>query len=126
MARGIFALGMTHTVLIVEDAVDLREILELTLANAGFAVITAESARHALERVREFPHLDLVLADFNLPDGQNLVPTLKRMRPNLPVVVLSGDPYNARAELPEADAVLGKPVSGNTIVSELRRFLTAA
>ena len=112
--------------LIVEDALDLREILELTLSNAGFAVIAAESARHALQRVKELPRIDLVLADFNLPDGKDLVPTLKKLLPNMPVVVLSGDPYGARAELPEADAVLGKPVSGNAIVRELRRFLTAA
>ena len=112
--------------MVVEDGVDLREILELTLSNAGFAVILAESASDALERVKEFPDLDLVLADFNLPDGKSLVPTLKKLRPNMPVVVLSGDPYSARAELPEADAVLGKPVSGNAIVTELRRFLTAA
>jgi CheY-like chemotaxis protein len=117
---------MRHTVLVVEDGLDLREILELTLSNAGFTVIVAESATAALARVKEFPHLDLVLADFNLPDGKDLVPTLKKLRPNLPVVVLSGDPYRARAELPQADAVLGKPVSGNAIVNELRRFLSAA
>jgi len=117
---------MTHTVLVVEDNIDLREILELTLSGAGFAVIATESARDALEHVKELPHLDLVLADFNLPDGKDLVPTLKKLRPTLPVVVLSGDPYSARTELPEADAVLGKPVSGDAIVSELRRFLSAA
>jgi len=113
-------------VLVVEDGLDLREILELTLSNAGFTVIVAASASDALARVKELPHLDLVLADFNLPDGRSLVPTLKQLRPDMPVVVLSGDPYSARAELPEADAVLGKPVSGNAIVNELRRFLTAA
>jgi CheY-like chemotaxis protein len=117
---------MTHTVLIVEDNAELREILELVLSNAGFGVIKAESAREALEREREFSHLDLVLADFNLPDGKDLVPTLKRLRPNLPVVVLSGDPYSARAELPEADAVLGKPIASDVIVGELRRLITAA
>jgi len=117
---------MSHTVLIVEDNPDIREILEITLSEAGFAVVAAETAREAMHQLELLQALDLVLADFNLPDGRNLVPDLKKVRPKLPVLVLSGDPFNARASLPQADAVLGKPVSGSAIVKEVRRLISAA
>jgi CheY-like chemotaxis protein len=118
--------SMAHTVLVVEDNLDLREILAFTLSEAAFVVIKAESMLQALERLNERPQLDLVLADFHLSDGRNLVPIVKTMRPNLPIVVLSGDPHNAKAALPQADAVLGKPVAGRALVAELRRLLRAA
>jgi CheY-like chemotaxis protein len=117
---------MAHTVLVVEGNLDLREILAFTLSEAGFVVVKAESMLQALQRLNEVPQLDLVLADFHLSDGRNLVPIVKKMRPNLPVVVLSGDPHNAKAALPQADAVLGKPVPGRALVGELRRLLPAA
>jgi len=118
--------AMSHTVLIVEDNADIREILEITLSDAGFAVLAAETARQAMQQLDQLNQLDLVLADFNLPDGRHLVPDLKKVRPGLPVIVLSGDAYTARAALPQADAVLGKPVAGTALVKEVRRLLSAA
>jgi CheY-like chemotaxis protein len=117
---------MSHTVLIVEDNADIREILEITLSDAGFAVVAAETARQAMQQLKQLSQLDLVLADFNLPDGRHLVPNLKNARPELPVIVLSGDAYAARAALAQADAILGKPITGSTLVSEVRRLLSAA
>ena len=114
---------MSHTVLVVEDNADIREILEVTLSEAGFAVVAAETARQAIEQLQTHK-IDLVLADYNLPDERNLVPNLKRTHPDLPVIVLSGDAYNARAALPQADAVLGKPVTGSMLVTEVKRLLS--
>src|SRR5919201_2269847 len=115
---------MHHTVLLVEDNATIREILEISLSNAGFAVVEADTARQAMEKLEQLKALDLVVADFNLPDGHSLVPEVKKLRPQLPVLVLSGDPFTARAALPQADAVLGKPLSGANIVKEVRRLLS--
>lgn len=117
---------MSHTVLIVEDNVDVREILEITLSDAGFAVVAAETAHQAMQQLEQLSQLDLVLADFNLPDGRHLVPNLKKLRPDLPVIVLSGDAYSARAALPQADSVLGKPVMRSALVKEVQRLLSVA
>lgn len=117
---------MSHTVLVVEDNADIREILEITLSDAGFVVVGAETARQAMEQLEQLTRLDLVLADFNLPDGKHLVPNLKKARPEIPVIVLSGGAYIASEALPQADAVLGKPVTGSALVKEVRRLLSAA
>lgn len=116
---------MPPTILVVEDDHDIRELLILALTEAGFGVVEAESAAQAVLRFKEAPRIDLVLTDFNLPDGRNLIPTLKNLRPSLPVIVLSGNPGGARAALPEADAILGKPLSGGRIIEEIRRFVPA-
>jgi len=117
---------MSHTVLIVEDNADVREILKLTLSEAGFTVKAAETARDAMQQLQQLSQLDLVLTDFNLPDGRHLVPNLKKARSNLPVIVLSGDAYSARAALPQADSVLAKPVTASALVKEVQRLLSAA
>ena len=117
---------MSHTVLIVEDNAYIREFLEITLSDAGFVVVEAETARQAMQQLERLSRLDLVLTDFNLPDGRHLVPDVKKLRPELPVIVLSGDAYSAQAALPQADAVLGKPVTGTALVKEVRRLLSAA
>lgn len=117
---------MSYTVLVVEDNPDIREILEITLSDAGFLVVAAETARQAMQQLERLSRLDLVLTDFNLPDGRHLVPDVKKLRPELPVIVLSGDAYSAQAALPQADAVLGKPVTGTALVKEVRRLLSAA
>lgn len=117
---------MSYTVLVVEDNPDIREILEITLSDAGFLVVAAETARQAMQQLERLSRLDLVLTDFNLPDGRHLVPDVKKLRPELPVIVLSGDAYSAQAALPQADTVLGKPVTGTALVKEVRRLLSAA
>ena len=117
---------MSRTIPIVEDSADIREILRITLSDAGFVVVAAGTAREAMQKLEQLSRLDLVLADFNLPDGKHLVPDLKKIRPELPVIVLSGDAYSARAALPQADAVLSKPLTGTSLVKEVRRLLSAA
>src|SRR3954452_20219405 len=116
---------MVSTVLILDDDIDIRAILASALFRAGFSVIEADSALQPMLRLNDIPLLDIVVADFNLPDGRDLVPNLMKLRPSLPVIVLSSDP--SALSLPcQADAVLGKPISVKVLVGELRRLLKAA
>jgi CheY-like chemotaxis protein len=79
-----------------------------------------------MQELEQLSRLDLVLAEFNLPDGNHLVPNLKKLRPELPVIVLSSDAYKCPDRTPQADAVLGKLLTGAALVNELRRLLSAA
>jgi hypothetical protein len=54
-----------------------------------------------MQELEQLSRFDLVLAEFNLPDGNHLVPNLKKLRPELPVIVLSSDAYSARTALPK-------------------------
>lgn len=92
-----------HKVLIVEDELDLQQILEFNLRQAGYEVLTAPDAATALKTCQQQAP-DLVLLDLMLPDlpGTHVLQRLRtdpRTR-SLPVIMLT-----ARGE--EADRVLG-------------------
>jgi signal transduction histidine kinase len=84
-----------EAVLVVEDDEFVREIARRVLAEAGYTVHTAASAEEALQRF-ETPTepLSLVLSDVVMPglSGPALVERLKRARPSLRALFMSGYP----------------------------------
>ncbi len=110
------------TILIVDDNALMLLTLTRILEQHGYAVLGASSGKHALQLVQA-QRVDLVIMDYNLPDGRGeLGPTLKQQRPQLPIVVLSGDPEAIRAA-EFADLLLPKPQEPDTLMEELRRLL---
>jgi DNA-binding NarL/FixJ family response regulator len=79
-------------VLVADDHAVVRRGLKALLGESGDIVVEGEAttAREALDQVRRRAW-DVVVLDINLPDrsGLDLLPDLKRERPNLPVLVLS-------------------------------------
>ena len=109
----------------VEDSPDLQQIFTRVLTNAGFEVMTASTNSEAMIVLQEFEP-DLVLTDcFLTGAGPLIASVLKESRPRLPVIVLSGDPEGARQLLPDADAVLGKPISLAELIRTVLHFMAA-
>ena len=105
---------------------DDNDIMLLTLARIleqhGFTVLAANSADRGLELAESQP-VDLVVMDYHLPGNRGqLGPELKRLRPSLPIVVLSGDPEAGQA-VKFADLLLPKPQPPDHLVAEIRRLL---
>jgi len=110
---------------VVEDSPDLQQIFTRVLTNAGFEVMTASTNSEAMIALQGFEP-DLVLTDcFLTSAGPLIVSVLKESRPRLPVIVLSGDPEGARQLLPDADAVLGKPISLAELIHTVLHFMAA-
>lgn len=109
----------------MEDSPDLQQIFQRVLTNAGFEVMTASTNSEAMNILEGFTP-DLVLADCFLAGvGPVIITVLKESRPKLPVIVLSGDPDRARKLLPDADAILGKPVSLADLTHTVLHFIAA-
>ena len=109
----------------VEDSPDLQQIFVRVLTNAGFEIMTAPTSFEAMAVLQKFDP-DLALTDCLLTRaGPLIVSALKESRPKLPIVVLSGDPDGARRILPEADAVLGKPISLAESTQKVLHFMAA-
>ena len=107
----------------VEDTPDLKDLLEGVLRHAGFDVMSASTNSQAMEILEKF-YPDILLTDCFLSGaGPMLAQVLRRSRPEMPIVVLSGDPVTARKMLPEANVVLGKPVATAELVQTLRGFV---
>jgi excisionase family DNA binding protein len=85
-------------VLVVDDEASIRDLLSKTLALAEYEVDTAVDGANALDRMRVFAY-DLLIADLRMPDmdGLTLIRHAKRMRPELPVVIVTGFPSESSA-----------------------------
>ena len=104
------------TILIAEDSVDAREMMQFLLETRGYQVITAENGIRALEMaVTNRP--DALLLDLQLPKLDGLSVTRKlRLDPtfkNVPIIIISGhDPIRYRREAMDAggDDYFFKPI----------------
>jgi two-component system, NtrC family, response regulator PilR len=77
-------------VLVVDDEADIRELVEITLSRMGLkseAAATLAQARELLDAHA----FDLCITDMRLPDGNGieLVEHIQRIRPELPVAVIT-------------------------------------
>jgi len=66
---------MAKCVLVVDDSETVRQVLQLTLNNAGFDVIEAEDGDDALAKLASAPAVDMLITDLNMPnmDGLELI-----------------------------------------------------
>jgi two-component system response regulator HydG len=78
-------------VLAVDDEQDTCDLLKMSLEREGFAVTTCTSAETALELVGAVD-FDLVITDLSMPEmgGLELCERVLGTRPNVPVVVITG------------------------------------
>ena len=86
------ATGATRPrVLVVDDEASIRDLLSKTLALAEYDVDTAPDGTSALDRMRAFNY-DLLIADLKMPgmDGLTLIRQAKRIKADLPVIIITG------------------------------------
>ena len=113
-------------VLIVDDEIQIRRLLRLTLEDAGYGVREAESGQVALDEVaRAVP--DAVILDLGLPDipGVEVLARL-RLHSAIPVLILSvfGQEGSKIAGLDAgADDYLTKPFGDGELLARLRALL---
>jgi two-component system response regulator PilR (NtrC family) len=79
-----------HTVLIVDDEPDIRDLLEITLSRMGIDTLTAPDVATARTLLKEHTP-QLCLTDMNLPDGNGieLVQWIQQHSPATPVAVIT-------------------------------------
>ena len=112
-----------HTVLIVEDEEDLREMMRESLELKGYRVVTAEEGQEALRKLDGIEHLCLVLLDLLMPgmNGWDFFAKL-RERPELaavPVIVHSSASGRAPAGVTR---VLQKPIMFERLISVVSEY----
>ncbi len=119
----------TGVILVIEDDTELRELLGVVLKDEGHFPILAPDGAAALDLL----HLgalapDLILADYNLPNGLDGLLVAAKIRETLhshvPVVVLTGDiSTDALQRIASQDCVqLNKPVKASDVMQAIRRL----
>ena len=77
-------------VLMVDDEPSTLELVRLILEEEGYRVTTAETGEIALEKFTAEP-THVVITDLHLPgiSGEELIPRLRQLAPQVPVLVLT-------------------------------------
>lgn len=91
--------------------------------------ILAESGPEALKQLTNDPSVDLVLTDLQMPgmDGMELARAIKKIRPQLPLIVLSSLGDTRRAQFEGLfSAVLTKPLKHRDVSTHIFRLLRDA
>jgi CheY-like chemotaxis protein len=86
-------LGQGEVVLVVEDDAAVRRMTTDRLRALGYAPVPVASAEAALATLAGGQDVDLVFTDMMMPDGRTgleLARELRRIRPDLPVLMTTG------------------------------------
>lgn len=111
-------------ILIVDDEQEFLELMKNRLHKRGFSVVTAGTGEAALECVKQ-ESFDAMVLDVKMPgvDGLEVLRKVKQIRPELPVMLLTGHASTEAALIGvESGAVdyLLKPVPINDLIMRLR------
>ncbi len=121
------------TILLVEDEELLRAGVQEVLEIQGYKVITAPDGEQALACLAA-ESIDLIITDLVMPkmDGIDFVKQLRQIKPDLPVIVVSGSTRNIMQrygidsiQVPGANASLPKPFKSVDLIEQVRQLLAS-
>lgn len=119
-------------ILVIEDDPRVRELLYLVLKDEGHHVITAADGAKALDAVESGRRPDLILVDYNLPNGMNglqvAIKLRAHFRQDIPLIMLSGDisaDAAGHASLP-GSIQLQKPVMAKALKQAMQQLLSVS
>jgi signal transduction histidine kinase len=125
-APGGQAIGAgSATVLLVDDNDEVRATAAVYLRDVGLAVLEADAAAAAL-RILDAHGVDAVVSDIAMPgemDGMGLADAIRRARPGVPVLLVSG--FSERVAVAHARGfpVINKPYSLPDLERRLRQLV---
>ncbi len=117
------------TVLVIEDEEGIRYLARHILERAGYQVLLAQDGRQGVEIFREHGlDIALVLLDLSMPllTGEETLAELRRLRPDVPVILMTG---YCEAEVAERfgnqppTGFVQKPFDASRLLAALHRAL---
>lgn len=118
-------------VLIIDDDRDVRVTLRDILEEAGYEVCEAADGYQG-ERLFRSGSLDLVITDILMPEREGLetITSLRKIRPEVKIIAISGGGYCGRFNFLEAskdfgaNCVLQKPIAADDLLRTIETLLT--
>lgn len=119
---------MKKQILIVDDSPSVRQVVELTLVDAGYNVLTADDGVTGLEHLNG-QKIHLIVSDVNMPhmDGLTFAENVKReadyaFTPILMLTTEASADIKARAKAIGVKAWLVKPFKPNVLLSAVSKL----
>jgi PAS domain S-box-containing protein len=123
-------LSGSGTILVVDDEGVVREIAKHALERHGYHVLAADSGLAAIDVAKRHPgNITLILLDLSMPGmgGEEVLPELRKIRPNTRVVVSSGYSEAETMRLFAGQSVAGflqKPFTSNGLAEKVKSALS--
>lgn len=121
--------GNGELVLVVDDEAPVREAVVATLEANGYRCFTAEDGTDALALYFERREIDIVITDLHMGmmDGIALTRSLKRLNPDVRVIVSSGHVDKDKQAIIEGlgvKLILEKPYTAEKLLRSVKGILT--
>lgn len=120
---------MSKTILCVDDSASMRQMVTLTLGNAGYQIIEAENGKDALAKAGS-GGIHLVLTDLNMPtmDGLTLIRELRKLPAytGVPIIFLtteSSEDKKGEAKSAGATGWIVKPFQQDQLLNVVKKVL---
>lgn len=116
------------TILVIEDDTEVLSVIIKYLTQLGYKVMTATDGMDGLKKL-DSGGFDLVITDIVMPyvSGVGVVTALKKKKPHIPVIAITGygkEPEAAAVEK-KADLVLAKPVRMSVLKDYIEELLSS-
>ncbi|MBF2000172.1 MAG: hybrid sensor histidine kinase/response regulator [Synechococcales cyanobacterium M58_A2018_015] len=118
------------TILIVDDSINVRRFLALTLEKAGYQVAQAKDGQEAIDKLSAGLEVQAVICDIEMPrlDGYGFLARIKSTPTldQIPVAMLtsrSGDKHRQLAMTLGATAYFSKPYNEQVLLQTLEKIL---
>jgi CheY-like chemotaxis protein len=114
------------TVLVVEDADDVREVIERILTANGYKVMLAASGPDALELLRSTKRqVDVLLTDVVMPrmQGGEVAERVRELQPRIRVLYMSGYAQTGAASGTALEQILEKPFTEPDLLAKIHQVL---
>jgi two-component system cell cycle sensor histidine kinase/response regulator CckA len=96
-------------VLFLDDSPDMLELYEACFGGNGYVVLTVSQGAKAIQLAKAHP-VSVAVVDYEMPEmnGHEVALALKRIRPALPVIMVSGHPSVPPEVMQDVDFFLPK------------------
>ena len=111
------------TILCIDDDYSMLGYQRVLLERRGFTVLTAASARQGLQLAVACA-VAAVIVDYHMPEvnGHELATEIKRLRPHVPIVMVSSDDEIAECALQVVDAFVSKNEAPSRLLPVITRI----
>ncbi|GAA0731873.1 response regulator [Sphingomonas japonica] len=119
--------GGLAIVLVVEDEPLQRMDMINMAEEAGFKVLEAHDAPHAIALLEARADVRLVLTDIDMPgamDGLKLAAAVRRRWPPIKIIVTTAGVAPGVADMPEGAVFLPKPLNHRRVLDAMHRLVT--
>jgi two-component system, chemotaxis family, chemotaxis protein CheY len=120
---------MTKTVLIVDDAAVIRQLLSFTLKGAGYKVIEAINGQDALIKAAD-SGVEMVITDLNMPemDGIEFIKQLRgkteyKFTPIIMLTTVSQEEKKQEGKKAGASGWVYKPFNSRQLMDMVKKFI---